>query len=74
MSGCPSCRGSISFERLKAAGSDLPVIFITGHGDVSMMARAIEAGAADFLLKPLDEQALVAAVKQAIARRRCRQG
>ena len=39
-----------------------------------MMARAIEAGAADFLLKPLDEQALVAAVEQAIARRRCRQG
>ena len=70
----PELSGFDLFERLKAAGSDLPVIFITGHGDVSMMARAIEAGAADFLLKPLDEQALVAAVKQAIARRRCRQG
>ena len=70
----PELSGFDLFERLKAAGRDLPVIFITGHGDVPMMARAIKAGAVDFLVKPFDEQALMKAVEQAIARRRCRQG
>jgi FixJ family two-component response regulator len=46
----------------------LPVIFITGHGDIPMSVHAMKAGAADFLTKPFNAPDLLAAVHQAIAR------
>ena len=53
-------------HRLAEAGQFLPIVFVTGHGDIPMSVRAIKAGAADFLTKPLQAQALVAAVRAAI--------
>ncbi|NIV75621.1 MAG: response regulator [Gammaproteobacteria bacterium] len=47
---------------------ELPVIFITAHGDVPMSARAFKAGAMDFLEKPVDEQALIERVREALMR------
>src|SRR5512137_2262083 len=44
----------------------LPIIFLTGHGDIPMSVRAIKAGATDFLTKPVDAAALVAAVRVAL--------
>jgi FixJ family two-component response regulator len=44
----------------------LPIIFLTGHGDVPLAVKAMKAGAADFMQKPLDEHRLVVAVKSAL--------
>ena len=68
----PGMSGLSFQQELTKAGIALPVIFITGHGDVSMTARAMKAGAADFLTKPFDEQALLDAVDAAIERDRAR--
>jgi FixJ family two-component response regulator len=46
----------------------LPIVFITGHGDIPMSVRAMKAGAADFLPKPFDDQNLLDAVRQAVAK------
>jgi FixJ family two-component response regulator len=46
----------------------LPIIFLTGHGDIPMSVRAIKAGAVDFLTKPVQRKALLAAVESALAR------
>lgn len=46
----------------------LPVVFLTGHGDVPMSVRAVKAGAVDFLTKPVKRAALLAAVEAALAR------
>ena len=59
-------------ETLKAAGCDIPIIFITGHGDIPMAVRAMKAGALDFLTKPFDDEALLAAVEQGLAQDRQR--
>ncbi len=53
---------------LRARGRHLPVIFITGAGDVPTSVRAMKAGAVDFLTKPVDDQDLLAAVESALAR------
>jgi FixJ family two-component response regulator len=50
--------------------ADMPIIFITGYGDVPMTVRAMKAGAAEFLTKPFDDQVLLEAVRQAIERSR----
>lgn len=50
------------------AGSLLPVIFLTGHGDIGTSVRAMKAGACDFLTKPVDDAMLLAAVQSALAR------
>jgi two-component system response regulator FixJ len=52
-------------EALKARGIMLPVIIITGHGDVGLAVRAMKAGAVDFLEKPFEKPALLAAIEQA---------
>ena len=49
-------------------GCHLPVIFITGHGDVPASVKAMKSGAVDFLLKPFDEQQLLEAISQALAK------
>ena len=54
-------------DRLRVAGRDLPIVFITGHGDVPMAVRAIHGGAVDFLTKPFDEETLLAAIARAVA-------
>ena len=53
---------------LAAGGFSLPIIFITGHGDIPMAVRAMKDGAVDFLPKPFDDEALLEAVRQALAR------
>jgi FixJ family two-component response regulator len=52
------------------AGRCEEIVFLTGHGDVPMCAKGMKAGAADFLLKPVDEEILLAAVQQALDRAR----
>jgi FixJ family two-component response regulator len=64
----PDLNGLELQERLTHAKSDLPIIFITGYGDVPMSVRAMKAGAIEFLTKPLDEAALLAAIADAIER------
>jgi FixJ family two-component response regulator len=55
-------------EALRATGRRISIIFITGHGDVRVSVKAMKAGAVDFLTKPLDERALLTAIRQAVAR------
>jgi FixJ family two-component response regulator len=50
------------------AGNNIPIIFITGHGDIPMSVQAMKAGAVEFLTKPFREQDLLDAVTQAIER------
>jgi FixJ family two-component response regulator len=55
---------------LAAAGSALPIIFITGHGDIPMSVRAMKAGAVEFLTKPFSDQELLSAIHTALERDR----
>lgn len=59
-------------ERLAAEGLVIPVILVTGHGDIPMTVRAMRAGAVDFLPKPFDDTQLLAAVETALAADRAR--
>jgi RNA polymerase sigma factor (sigma-70 family) len=63
----------LEFQRTLAnSGIDLPIIFISGHGDIPMTVRAIKSGAIEFLTKPLNDQALLDAIQAAIERDRTR--
>lgn len=70
----PGMSGLVVQQELAAAGIALPVIFLSGHADVSISVRAMKAGAVEFLTKPFNEQELLDAVHAAIeqdeARRR----
>lgn len=55
------------FDTLRERGNTLPVIFLTGHGDVPMAVGALKKGAFDFLEKPVDDNALVDRVIRALA-------
>jgi FixJ family two-component response regulator len=68
----PGMSGLAFQQELAKAGIPLPVIFITGYGDVPMTVRAMKAGAAEFLTKPFDDQMLLDAVHAAIERDRVR--
>jgi len=57
-------------DELAKSGVSIPIIFITGHGDIRMSVRAMKAGAAEFFTKPLGEDEFLQAVRQAIARDR----
>ena len=59
-------------KELAKAGIALPVIFITGHGDIPMGVRAMKAGAVEFLTKPFHEQDLLDAIYAGIERDRAR--
>ena len=61
----PHISGTEVFELLRARDPSLPVILITGHGDVAMAVSALKAGAWDFLTKPFDPDVLLAAVARA---------
>ena len=63
----------LEFQRtLAESGIELPVIFISGHGDISTSVRALKSGAIEFLTKPLHEQELLDAVQAGIERDRTR--
>jgi two-component system response regulator FixJ len=64
----PGQTGIELHEVLRAAGHAVPIVFITGHGDIPMAVRAMKAGAVDFLTKPFDDEAFLDATRQAIAR------
>ena len=66
----PSQGGLDLQEQLTGAGIHLPIVFLTGHGDVPSSVRAMKAGAVDFLEKPLESGDLLAAVRRAIDRDR----
>ncbi|HWB13389.1 MAG TPA: response regulator transcription factor [Pirellulales bacterium] len=66
----PGTSGLEFQQELKAANIDIPIIFITGHGDIPMTVQAMRAGAVDFLAKPFREQALLDAINRAIERGR----
>jgi len=66
----PGQSGLAFQEQLAKEGIALPIIFITGHGDVPMTARAMKAGAVEFLTKPFDDQVLLDAIHAAIERDR----
>ncbi len=57
-------------RRLSESGVDIPIIFITGHGDIPMSVRAMKAGAVEFLTKPFSDQKLLDAIQCAIERDR----
>lgn len=64
----PGVSGLDLQAQLAAAGDGLPIIFMTGHGDIPMSVRAMKAGAVDFLTKPVRDQDMLDAVAAAIAR------
>ncbi len=63
----PGQSGLDLLESLKRGGITLPVIILTGHGDVPMAVRALKAGAVDFLEKPCNDQVLLDRVQAAVA-------
>ena len=68
----PGMSGLELHESLLAAGSRIPVIVITGHGDVPMAVRAMRAGAIDFIEKPLNNQLLIERIHEALRLSRTR--
>lgn len=67
--GLPTLNG-LDLQRRIAGRSDLPIIFITGHGDIPMTVQAMKAGAVEFLTKPFSSEALLSAIHGAIERSR----
>src|SRR3712207_5819964 len=68
--GLPDLNGLELQQRLAGAQTHLPIIFITGYGDVPMTVKAMKAGAIEFLTKPFSDQVLLDAIEQAIERSR----
>jgi len=66
----PDLNGLELQEALAAKGAALPIIFLTGRGDIPMSVRALKRGAIDFLTKPVQQDQLASAVRTAIARDR----
>ncbi len=64
----PGMNGSELHEALVDKGAHLPVIFLSGHGDVPTAMRAVKRGAVDFLVKPADPRELIEAVRGAVER------
>ena len=64
----PGLSGSEAQRRLNASGSRVPIIFITGHGEVEMAVEAMKNGAFEFLQKPFKDQLLIDAVQSALTR------
>ena len=61
--------GGMEFQQqLREAGRRIPIIFITGYGDIPMSVKAMKLGASEFLTKPFSDQDLLNAVRQALAR------
>jgi FixJ family two-component response regulator len=66
----PGLNGLELQKRVAAERTEMPIIFITGHGDVPMTVEAMKAGAVEFLTKPFGEDVLLNAIRQALERSR----
>lgn len=66
----PGLTGIEVLDHFRAAAPELPVILLTGHGDIPLAVEAMRAGAHDFLEKPYDAELLVAVLDRAVERRR----
>jgi len=66
----PGLNGLDLQRHVAAQRSDMPIIFITGYGDVPTSVRAMKAGAVEFLTKPFSDEALLTAIRQALERSR----
>jgi FixJ family two-component response regulator len=66
----PEISGLDFQTELSAAGIEIPIVFITGHGDIPMSVQAMKAGAVDFLAKPFRDQDLLDAIRRAVDRDR----
>jgi FixJ family two-component response regulator len=64
----PGMSGHELQARLLKIGNALPIVFLTGHGDIRMSVRAIKAGAEDFLSKPVSRKTLIEAIERALVR------
>ena len=64
----PKMSGLDFQRRLAETGSQIPIIFITAHGDIPMSVRALKSGAVEFLTKPFRDQDLLDAIQQALER------
>lgn len=64
----PGISGLDFQEKMQKAGRHIPIIFITGHGDIPMTVRAMKSGALEFLTKPFNNPDLLSAVEQALDR------
>ena len=68
-------QSGLDFQRtLAESGIELPIVFISGHGDIPMSVRAMKAGAVEFLVKPFRDQDLLDAIQGGIERDRARRG
>ena len=66
----PGLNGLELQKRVAAERTDMPIIFITGHGDIPMSVGAMKAGAVEFLTKPFNDEVLLAAIREALERSR----
>ena len=66
----PGLNGLELQKRVANERTDMPIIFITGHGNVPMTVQAMKAGAVEFLTKPFNDEALLSAIRQALERSR----
>ena len=66
----PGVNGLDFQRRLVDAGFQIPIIFITGHGDIPMTVKAMKSGAVEFLTKPFQDRELLSAIRQALDRDR----
>ena len=64
----PGLSGLDVQQELVRSGANLPIIFLTGYGDIPMTVRAIQAGAADFLTKPFEKEELLSAIRRCFGR------
>ncbi|HET8921977.1 MAG TPA: response regulator [Candidatus Acidoferrum sp.] len=64
----PGISGLDFQQQLKNAGRQIPIIFVTGYGDIPMTVKAMKSGAVEFLTKPLKRQGLLDAIQQALTR------
>lgn len=64
----PGISGLDFQQKMRTSGRNIPIIFITGHGDIPMTVKAMKSGALEFLTKPFDDQMLLTAVAQALER------
>ena len=63
----PGLSGLDLQQELAKSGLQVPIIFLTGHGDIPMTVRALKAGAANFLTKPFDDEELLNAIQQCLS-------
>ena len=66
----PGLSGLDLQQELSQSGKDIPIIFLTGHGNIPMSVRAIKAGAVEFLTKPVKQRTLLEAIQAAVERDR----